>query len=242
MGYEFETANESEVVATPEQVWEAIATGPGINSWFMGRSEVVPGEGGVIRTAFGGYEPESPVTGWDPGQRLAYGGDKAEDGRFVAYEFLIEGRDHGSTVLKLVTSGFLPGDDWADEYEAMTKGMQLFFRTLVEYVTHFAGGEATPLTVFGPAVDDWPAAWVTLGRAFGLAGAFVEGDRVRSKLVDGVVYFVNDDTVGIRADDGLYRLMRGFRGPLIASHHVFGYVDEAQTQKSWQTWMAEVFS
>ena len=37
------------VHATPEEVWQAIATGPGIDSWFMGRNEVEPGEGGRPR-------------------------------------------------------------------------------------------------------------------------------------------------------------------------------------------------
>ena len=38
MGHEFEADKRAELDATPEQVWEAIATGPGIDSWFMGRN------------------------------------------------------------------------------------------------------------------------------------------------------------------------------------------------------------
>jgi uncharacterized protein YndB with AHSA1/START domain len=247
MGREFETVNEQAVAATPEQIWDAIATGPGINSWFMGRTEVQGGAGGVVRTAFGGYEPESTVTGWEPNQRFAHTTDKAEDGRFVAYEFLIEGQDKGSTVLRMVASGFLPGDDWADEYEAMTKGLQLFFRTLVEYVTHFAGRAATPVTAFGPPVTDWDEVWPVLGRALGRPAAAGEGDSVRIPLpsgetVDGIVYFVNSDTVGVRTSDGLYRFLRGFRGPLIAGHHLFGEVDTKQSETAWQAWLTEVFS
>ena len=34
---------EVEVPGTPEQVWDAIATGPGIDSWFMGTTEVDAG-------------------------------------------------------------------------------------------------------------------------------------------------------------------------------------------------------
>ncbi|MGW4128831.1 SRPBCC family protein, partial [Amycolatopsis japonica] len=113
MGHEFEITDRLEVDATPEQVWDAIATGPGITSWFMGRNEVDGGVGGTVKTAFGGYEPTSAITSWDPLERLVYGTEPAPDGRFVAYEFLIEGRSGGSTVLRTVTSGFLPGDDWA---------------------------------------------------------------------------------------------------------------------------------
>ena len=94
MGHHFEDHEEAELQATPEQVWEAIATGPGIDSWFMGRNQVEPGEGGTVRTSFGGYAPESTVTAWEPLKRLAYHSGEAPDGRFVAYEFLIEGRGH----------------------------------------------------------------------------------------------------------------------------------------------------
>jgi hypothetical protein len=56
---------ELEITGRP-QVWDAIATGPGIDSWFMGRNEVEPSDGGIVRTASGGYTPESTVTTWDP--------------------------------------------------------------------------------------------------------------------------------------------------------------------------------
>ena len=75
------------------------------------------------------------MTAWDPARRFAYRSGEAPDGRFIAYEFLIEGRAGGSTVLRTVTSGFLPGDDWAEEFEAMTLGGEIYFRTLVEYLT-----------------------------------------------------------------------------------------------------------
>src|SRR5262245_5377829 len=99
MGHEFEGRNEAEVPASPEQVWQAIATGPGIDSGFMGRNEVKPGAGGVVRTAFGGYTPESAITAWDPPRRFAQHSGVAPDGRFIAYEFLVEGRASGSTVV-----------------------------------------------------------------------------------------------------------------------------------------------
>ena len=55
MGREFELTDFAEVDATPEQLWEAIATGPGIDSWFMGRNQVDPGEGGRTRLTMGGH-------------------------------------------------------------------------------------------------------------------------------------------------------------------------------------------
>ncbi len=43
---------EVEVPGTPEEVWEAIATGPGISSWFV-PTEVEQREGGIITANFG---------------------------------------------------------------------------------------------------------------------------------------------------------------------------------------------
>jgi uncharacterized protein YndB with AHSA1/START domain len=231
MGHEFESVDEVHVDATPEQVWAAIATGPGIDSWFMGRNDVDPGQ--TVRTAFGGYTPEHAISAWEPGKRLAYGSE-GEDGRSIAYEFLIEGRDQGSTVLRVTASGFLPGDDWADEYEAMTRGSALFFSTLSTYLTHFAGRFATPLTVFGPMITDWLRTRAKLMAAIGR-----DGDRVRFAPaglppIDGVVYFENDDTIGIRTDNALYRFLRGFRGPVMACHLLFSH---QETDQAWQAWL-----
>ncbi|OLF17818.1 SRPBCC family protein [Actinophytocola xanthii] len=249
MGHEFTQEDRLEVEATPEQVWQGIATGPGIDSWFMGRNEVDQANG-VVRQSFGGYEPEHRITAWEPERRLAYRSD-APDGRFIAYEFLIEGREQASTVLRMVTSGFLPGDDWADEYEAMRAGGQIFFATLSTYLAHFAGRTALPLTAAGPAVQDWPATWRRLGQAFGLAGAPAAGDRVSFEPdglppVDGEVFFVNGQTVGVRTDDALYRFLAGFHGPLIACHCLFTpgltEADRDATEQAWQSWLTKTLS
>ena len=60
MAHPFELKYEIEVDASPKEVWEAIATGPGVDSWFMGRNEIEPREGGTTRMDFGGARPRSP--------------------------------------------------------------------------------------------------------------------------------------------------------------------------------------
>ena len=122
-------------------------------SWAATRSSREPAAPSAPRSA--STRPSSPITGWDPARRFGYGSGQAPDGRFIAYEFLIEGRAGSSTVLRAVTSGFLPGDDWAEEFEAMTLGGELHFATLVEYLTHFAGRFAVPVTAFGPPGTGW---------------------------------------------------------------------------------------
>jgi uncharacterized protein YndB with AHSA1/START domain len=244
VGHEFSERREAEVPAAPEEIWDAIATGPGTDSWFMGRTEVDPGEGGSVRTIFGGYRPDNTITGWRPGQRLAYGTEPGEDGRFVAYEFLIEGRDSAGTVLRMVTSGFLPGDDWEVEFDAMTKGTDLFFATLVEYVSHFAGRTAVPVTAFGSPVSNWDDAWRRLSARLDIEGVVREGVPVRCTpdalpSIDGIVYFTNPHTLGIRTPDALYRFLQGFGGSMVVGHHLFADdVNAAEAEKAWQHWLA----
>ena len=67
MTHPFEIEFETALPASPEQVWEAIATGPGIDSWFMGRNEVEPREGGVAAMDTGGHREEAMITVYEPG-------------------------------------------------------------------------------------------------------------------------------------------------------------------------------
>jgi uncharacterized protein YndB with AHSA1/START domain len=136
MPREFETTNELTVHATPEQVWDAIATGPGVNAWFLGRTEIEPGES--VRTRFpGGFTLQSTVTDWDPPRRLAYRAEPAENGEFHAFEFLVEGREGSTTVVRMVHSGALA--NWDDEFDAMREGDAIYAGKLAAYLDHFAG-------------------------------------------------------------------------------------------------------
>jgi uncharacterized protein YndB with AHSA1/START domain len=235
MGKEFETRLDAEVDATPEQVWAAIATGPGVSSWFVGRTEI---DGDTVRTSFGDdWIPAGQVTARDEPRHFAHRSETAEDGRFIAYEYLVEGRDSAATLLRTVTSGFLPGDDWSAEYEAMQYGTALFFATLVEYLRFFPGRAALPVSAFGPPVADWPGRWRRLHAALGLTDPR-PGDAVRAELrglpaIDGEVYFVNPHTLGIRTPDGFYRFIRGLHGSLGAHHQLFSPSPGAAS--AWQT-------
>src|SRR5262249_38108379 len=213
----------------------------------MGRNEVEPGEGGTVRTVFGDYRPQFTVVAWDRLQRFAYRSGEAQDGRFIAYEFRIEARDGGGAVLRIVASGFLPGDDWEAEYEATTKGLEMFFRTLAQYLTYFPGRTAAPVTAFGPPVANWERAWAVLTGELGLTGTVTAGDPVRLTPpglapIKGVVYFVNPHTLGLRTSDALYRFLRGYGGAMVVGHHLFFEVDEKEADLAWQSWLTRLFA
>lgn len=100
------------VAGTPEQVWEAIATGPGITAWFV--PTTVEGEpGGVITQDFGpGMLVEGRVQAWEPPHRFSYGERAEPTPGTMAFEFLVEARDGGTCVVRLVNSGFGSGEEW----------------------------------------------------------------------------------------------------------------------------------
>ena len=68
---------EVEVPGTPEEVWQAIATGPGISAWFVpAEFEERDGQPVAVRANFGpGMVARSAVTSWDPPRMFAAQGE-----------------------------------------------------------------------------------------------------------------------------------------------------------------------
>jgi uncharacterized protein YndB with AHSA1/START domain len=246
MTHEFEVSKEIALDATPEQVWEAIATGPGVDSWFMGRSEIDPQVGGKNRLTMAGRTEESTVTTWEPGSHLAFRTPDGPEGTFMAFEYLIEGRDGGGTVLRLVHSGFL-GDDWETEYEAMQEGWNLYLHKLEVYLTHFPGRTATTVSAFRPGAGPSARAVETLKREMGLTGEVKEGDRVHLEVpglepVEGVVtYSALPTLLAVRTEDAIYGFIHSgdTRGNvLVLGHHLFKKgTDQEKSQQAWQNWL-----
>lgn len=246
MTHEFEVREEIELDATPEQVWQAIATGPGIDAWLMGRNEIEPREGGRNKMTTAGFSIESTTTVWEPNKHFAYRGDPAPDGAFHAFEYIIEGRDGGSTVLRFVHSGFL-GDDWEAEYDALRKGDPVYLHTLGQYLKYFYGRISTPVEAFAGQVPDREQAWNVLRAGLGLSGPVTVGEEVHLTPaglapLDGVVDFLSEDFLGVRTSNGLYRFIYGYMGAVVLGHHIFDAGDEGSAQQAWQAWLAGIFA
>jgi uncharacterized protein YndB with AHSA1/START domain len=249
MAHPFELSHEIEVDASPEDVWDAIATGPGVDAWFMGRNEIEPRVGGATRMAFRGSAEEATVTAWEPPTRFASRTKEGEDGSLHVFEYLVEGRDRGSTVVRWVHSGFL-GENWEKEYEGLSEGDPMYFDKLRVYLTYFRGRTATPVNVFGgTVVPDRDEAWKRFHEALGLAGPVALGDPVHLTPeglaeLDGVVDWLSRDFLGVRTNDGIYRFMHisVFGGPTGVGHHIFvDGLDQAETEASWEDWLTKVF-
>jgi uncharacterized protein YndB with AHSA1/START domain len=247
MAHPFEVREEITLPASPEAVWEAIATGPGVDSWFMGRTEIEGGPGGTSTMDMLGMAARSTITAWEPGRRYATRSEPGPDGTFMAFESIIEGRDGGSTVLRFVHSGML-GDDWEEQYDALKIGDRMYLEQLSRYLEHFAPRTAAVnLFVPGPAVADYPKVWAAFAAALGIDGPVEAGATVRLSVAgvvpaEGVVDYVRaEHFIGVHTADSLYQFVHGWQDGTVVQQHCFDPgLDPAATEKAWAGWLAEL--
>jgi uncharacterized protein YndB with AHSA1/START domain len=155
------------VAATPEQVWDAIATAAGISAWMV-PTTLDPQVGGEVSFDLGGFTSTGVVTGYEAHHRFAYEepwpiAEREEDipaemtewfdslgvslsdmrrdltnATPIATEFLIASASGGSCVIRVVSSAYGSGADWEHEFFAeMVTG---WAELLAKLVTHLGGG------------------------------------------------------------------------------------------------------
>jgi uncharacterized protein YndB with AHSA1/START domain len=182
---------EVELPGTPEQVWEAVASGPGISAWFV-RAELDGREGGELTLDFGsGMVERSRVTVWEPPSRFGYA-SSAEGPRALAMEFLVSAREEGGCEVRLVNSGFGGGAEWDGELEAMTRGWRLFLANLALYLTHYRGQPCASIIVNGVAEPPRETALARLAGALGLPAAPALGEPVETDGDDDVPWLAGE--------------------------------------------------
>ena len=160
---------EVEVPGTPEEVWQAIATGPGISSWFVPTEfEERDGKPVAVTLNFGpGMESRSVVTAWDPPRMFAAQGEGWGGSPPIADEWSVEARAGGICVVRVVHSLFASTDDWDNQLEGTESGWPGFFRILRIYLTHFRGQRSAMMQWMAPAAGTEAEAWETLTAALG---------------------------------------------------------------------------
>jgi len=165
---------EVEVPGTPEEVWQAIATGPGVSSWFV-PTEIDERVSGAVTAHFGpGMDSSATVTAWEPPQRFAAESpDLGPNAPTLATEWTVEARSGGTCLVRVVHSLFASTDDWDDQIESIESGWPAFFRILRVYLTHFRGERGSTFQVMGVAPEPVSKAWHTLTGSLGLSEASV---------------------------------------------------------------------
>ncbi len=164
---------EVEVPGTPEEVWQAIATGPGISSWFVpAQFEEREGKPVAVNLNFGpGMVSTSTVTAWHPPTSWAAQSEGWAPGSPpIANEWSVQARSGGTCVVRIVHSLFASTDDWDHQLEGTESGWPAFFRTLVLYLTHFRGQRSAVMKWMVPVPGTEAQAWAALIAALGLQG------------------------------------------------------------------------
>lgn len=244
-----------EVPGTPEQVWEAVASGPGITAWFV-PARVDGRVDGTVELDFGpGFGVETArITAWEPPRRFV--AEVAGEGRpAFATEWLVEARDGGTCVVRLINSGFGSGADWDAEYDATEAGWRLFLYNLRLYLTHFPGQRCSSVLVNGHADGPVDRAYADLAAALGLPAEAREGERVAATAsgvppLAGVVERVAPNMLTLL----LERPARGIAfvvsepagGGSAASVYVYLFGDgaaeaAARDEPAWRAWMQRHF-
>lgn len=171
-----------EVPGSPEEVWRAIATGPGISSWFVPTTsdERV---GGETVSSFGPeMDAVAKITEWDPPHRYTAESTEAAETEqgpgTVATEWIVEARDGGSCVVRVVHRWFADTDEWDGEFEAHAYGWATsYFRLLSLYLTHFSGQQCSTFELAGFNAAPPAQTWATIRSGLGFTK---DADRVEA--------------------------------------------------------------
>ncbi|MBW3634514.1 MAG: SRPBCC domain-containing protein [Chloroflexi bacterium] len=251
---------EVEVPGTPEEVWQVIATGPGISSWFV-PTTVEEHAGGAVLCNFGpGMESVSTITTWDPPHRYVADSrdDMGPDDPTVATEWIVEARSGGTCVVRVVHSWFTSSDAWDDQFEGHTYGWISFFRVLRLYLAHFRGQPSSSFQLMGVAPEPKSAAWEALTGSLGLTGAAI-GQRVSTSQsappLAGTVEWAGQpewpEELLLRLDEpapGIAHLvLHPMGGQVSMTVRFYLYGDQApaavaRVEPEWQAWMDAHFA
>ena len=249
---------EVEVPGTPEEVWQAIATGPGISSWFVPAAfEERNGTPVALSLNFGpGMTAQARVTAWEPPRMFA----TESEGWFpgsppIAHEWRVEARAGGTCIVRVVDSLFASTDDWDEQLTGTESGWPGFFRVLRIYLTHFAGQPSAFMQFKAPAAGTPADAWAALSSALGVNGADA-GRRWAAPegvpALGGVVESVNQDPPGallrlVQPAPGVAALFTmDLGGQVMAAFSFYLYGDRAaetvaRETPRWQAWIEERF-
>lgn len=178
------------IAAPADAVWKALTDAEELTRWFPPFARVQPGVGGRLWRAWqSGDETEERIERWEPNVHLrSVGLTGAWKGIVTDYHLTGQG---GTTMLRVVSSGFGDDADWDALYDAFGGGWDFELRGLRHYLEHHAGISRIVALARAPravsADEGWsrivgPSGWVEL-RALGAEPP--PGSRYGARLTIG---------------------------------------------------------
>ncbi len=252
---------EFEAPGTPEQVWRAIATGPGVTAWFVPTTVDERVGGDVAFDLGGGLVSTGRVTAWSPPHRFAYEEPNwSGEAPPLATELIVEAKAGGVCKVKMVHSLFTDRDDWDKEIESMENGWPPFIAVLKLYLTHHPdapAASARPTAAYAGSVAE---AWTALLRGLDLSSAKV--GETRATRGDGAPHLAGCiEQIGDQANNHkslMLRMSEPAPGAALIGVYAWGgetkfaislyfYGDDCATiaareEKRWQTWLEKAFA
>jgi uncharacterized protein YndB with AHSA1/START domain len=250
-------AVETEVPGTPEEVWQAIATGPGLTAWFVPSQLEERANGSLVMDFGPGMESKAQIQEWDPPRRFtAENKDGIGPGSpTMATEWTIEAKAGGTCRVRVVHSWFASTDDWDHQFEGVEQGWPAFFRILKSYLAHFRGQPCSQVQLMAFAPEPKEKAWAEVTQPLGLAGAKV-GQSVKSSgnapRLAAVVEHVNreEPELMLRLDQPapgtahLFAMPMGGQVCLGIRFYLYGDgagAIVAREEPLWQAWLGRLF-
>lgn len=249
-----------DVAGTPEEVWAAMATGPGISCWFT-PTRVEERVGGMIAFELGpDMESVGQITTWEPPGRLGYEErDWMEGAPPLATEVRIEIKEGGTCVVRMVHSLFASSENWDDQLESMENGWPPFLTILQEYMKHYRSLTCTPVRLLAKSSEPEAQTWARLQSAFGLESLAIDQpfqSLASAELcLGGSVMQLGTTECPHQAMLRLEQPGQGFvtmgaftwGGEVLASATFYFYGDRDSAmahdrQDAWTAWFANLFS
>lgn len=258
-----------EINAPASAVWKALTDGAELKRWFPLEASSTPGKGGSIWISWGmPFDGECAIEIWEPERHLRtrwpWQADSAPvapgEPVLVAVDYHLEARA-GSTVLRIVHSGFGRDAAWDNELESVRHGWRYELQSLKRYLERHLGEDRRVVwlrrTFKGSRVKAWPRLLgpeglgghgglgaLSAGEPFALGAA--GGDAVRGRVMvnEGPRQFFG---TAENLKDGLVRLE--LEGPAIdsedATHHLWLWLsvygaDGARLDRLEREWKSAV--
>ena len=177
------------VKASPEEVWDAIATAEGLERWFPIDARVTPGVGGTLFTSWRNeHQWTCPITIWEPPVRLRNlwcAADTPEPQQMGVDWFI--SREGNETVIRLVHFGIGFGGEWDQMYDGVSRGWEFELESLRRALDEHPGqGRQVVYTVVRlgdlPREEAWRRVFATGGLLAPELSSLKEGQSFTSPL------------------------------------------------------------
>lgn len=224
----FEIVVDTELPATPERVWEAVTKNEA--GWMFPTDE---------------WPAVRPVEDYP---RHLVSRMEGPDGWFNQLEHVLEPLDGGRARLHYVHSGIFT-ENWDQQYDGASKHTEFYLHTLGQYLKYFDGKPVVFTDIQAPAASAAPDGFVRLKKALGVEGS-EPGSTVELELdgvgrLSGQVDFANENFLGLRTADTLYRFFgRNAFGATVGMtvHDFSGGGDSESTAKAWRGFLEKVYA